>query len=388
MTRVTRVTIPRDGVRTMSEAAAPDRHDRADDRVTVTLDTDRSRLERAADQIGVAGVEAVVQEATARLVGDVLDDGGDIPCPYDDCPETFATYKSRRGHLGSATHTDKPEGEFWCGYCGYGPSSWRGISAHHGQTDHDGDPVRLDYEPEEDDLIAPDDLPDHRNKSLLRRLYDKHDGNYSAMCRDHDFEVAPPQVRRWLIEFGIHEPTPQGQSESETDGKPVYRDSDWLRERYEAADGNISEMHRNIDDVDVAYRTLVSYLREFDIHKPQFDEADTNPDADDESPESEADSDSDTDDSDAEPPSDSADSEPDTDHQGYEFEHLLAVDSPDEVAGFGDLATPDWLREASFFTAVDEADNVDDLKTALGWGDPEDLSEMVRLLDADLGGKA
>jgi len=59
--------------------------------------------------------------------------------------DSIPSRRKLRGHLGSSEHAlDVPEGDFWCGYCGYGPTSWRGINAHHGSSDHDGDPVRLD----------------------------------------------------------------------------------------------------------------------------------------------------------------------------------------------------------------------------------------------------
>jgi len=103
------------------------------------------------------GAEDLIREATLRLLDDVLDEDGALECPHDDCDRTFPTRRKLRGHLGSSEHAlDVPEGDFWCGYCGYGPTSWRGINAHHGSSDHDGDPVRLDEEPDREDLIAPD----------------------------------------------------------------------------------------------------------------------------------------------------------------------------------------------------------------------------------------
>lgn len=125
-----------------------------------------------------------------------------------------------------------------------------------------------DEEPAVDELLAPEDVPDHQNPELLAALYDEHDGNYTAMCRDHEFDVTSGRVRHYLIEFGIHDPTPHGATNAgEDDGRAIYRDPDWLQKQYDAADGNVSHMHRQID-VDVPYRTLLKNLKRFDIHDP------------------------------------------------------------------------------------------------------------------------
>lgn len=382
-----------------------------------------ARLDRAVDETDFDGAEDLIREATLRLLDDVLDEDGALECPHDDCDRTFPTRRKLRGHLGSSEHAlDVPEGDFWCGYCGYGPTSWRGINAHHGSSDHDGDPVRLDEEPDREDLIAPDDVPDHKNPELLEDLYRRHDGNYSEMCRQHDFEVSPGRVRHYLIEFGIHEVTPQGEAE-DGDG-PRYRDREWLQDRYDAADGNISEMHRRIEDegeVDVPYRTLVKNLKSLGIHDPtespgrsqaweQRDDADGAEGDDDgvdeatettgasettettettSTTETEADPEAtpEPDQEATEEPAPEPHPEPETEDvdedesdQADRVAAVIDVDDPEDATEFEDLATPDWLKGASWSLALEMSDNAEEFAGNLGWGDPEDLQLMVEVL--------
>lgn len=359
----------------MSETSSP--QVLVDGREDVHFDVDQmDRIQRALEAGDYAGLEEFVQDATLRLVGDLLDEDGRIECPHDDCDRTFATIRERRGHLGSSAHAlDVPEGDFWCGYCGYGPTSWRGVNAHHGSSDHGGDPVRLEDEPEETDLLAPDDVPDHQNPDLLERLYYEHDGNYSAMCRAHDFDVTPGRVRHYLIEFGIHQPTSQGPSE-DGDG-PVYRNPEWLQDRYDDADGNVSEMHRNLD-VDVPYRTLLKNLKNLGIHDPT--ESPGRSQSQDHGDEVQTDSEPDVDETDDV-------SEAETEPEG-EAEPEFSGTPDSEVESFHDLETPDWLDEGSFYAAVDMAGDVDELGEVLGWDAHDRLERMVNLLDADLDGPA
>lgn len=366
-----------------------------------------ARLDRAVDETDFDGAEDLIREATLRLLDDVLDEDGALECPHDDCDRTFPTRRKLRGHLGSSEHAlDVPEGDFWCGYCGYGPTSWRGINAHHGSSDHDGDPVRLDEEPDREDLIAPDDVPDHKNPELLEELYHRHDGNYSEMCRQHDFEVSPGRVRHYLIEFGIHDVTPQGEAE-DGDG-PLYRDREWLQERYDAADGNISEMHRRIEEdgeLDVPYRTLVKNLKSLGIHDPTespgrsqaweqrdeveedgADEATETTEAAETTETSETTSTSETEaDQEATPephpePDQEDGAEDDVDDEADRVAAVIDVDDPADATEFEDLATPDWLAEASFHVALDMSDDAEEFAGNLGWGDPKDLQLMVEVL--------
>lgn len=373
---------------------------------SIPLQSDRERalVERAVDIGEYDDVEAFVREATLRLVDEILDGSGILPCPHDNCARTFATRRQLRGHLGGSEHAlDVPDGDFWCGYCGRGPLSWRGVNAHHGSTDHDGPPIRLDEEPAREDLVAPDDVPDHRNPELLARLYHEHDGNCSEMCRQHDFDVTSSRVRHYLIEFGIHEVTPQGATDA--DDGPVYRDPEWLQERYDRARGNVSEMHRRIkaeDIVDIPYRTLLKNLKNFGIHEPDerrsqnVDErnesrepssASTTADVDDETenvPETDPEAQPDRDapvDTPEEAVSSGGNGDEDVD---VDVRAIITVDNPDEVDSFADLATPSWLDEGSFFSAVDMADDVDELAEVLGWHEPEQLTIVVDLLDLDV----
>lgn len=69
---------------------------------------------------------------------------------------------------------------------------------------------------------------------------------------------------------------------------------------------------------------------------------------------------------------------------------VIDVGHPDDVEGFEDLATPDWLDEGTFYTALEMAADADEFAEAIGWGDPEDLELMVDLLgllDEELPGE-
>ena len=318
-------------------------------------ETEEEIVEEAAERGRYTGVDQFVREGVLRLADEVLDIEGHLECPVDDCDATFTTERQLNGHLGSFDHArNVEEGEFWCGVCGFGPGSQNSIGVHHGQC-HDGDVIYLDEEPDEDDLEKPDDLPDHRNALLLERLYEEHDGNYTAMCREHDFEVCDGRVREYLIKFDIHDPTPQGTS---GDGVPKYRDPEWLEEKYEEADGNISEMHRQ-EDLDIAYKTLVNRLKKHGIHKPERRGRDQSGGTD-------------------ETGDDSGESTPPVKNESEDDSEV-----EDETAEFGDLDTPDWLDEASFYAAADMSTTIDELAETLGWQEQDRLEEIVQALDID-----
>jgi len=380
---------------------------------------------------GAAGEDTDDETETA-----VESESEELECPHDDCPEAFETRRQLRGHLGSSEHgLDVPGGEFWCGYCGYGPTTWRGVNAHHGSSGHDGDLIRLESEPDRDDLVAPEDVPDHKNPDVLEELYERHDGNYTEMCREHEFDVTPGRVRHYLIEFDIHEPTPNGASDG--DAGPVYRDPEWHQQRYEAADGNISEMHRQArkDGYDIPYRTLQKNLKRFDIHDPtnprgkrhkkagpppetgnedgdgepreSRDEGESGGDAHDQDgggerhqcPECDYTTDSErglaihrgrvhgeSDDDDQEETGDGGTTEVTESQLNSETTVEPASNSEPEQSveemEFADIA-PDWLDEASFFQAVDIADDLEQLGDTLGWREYDQLEDLVGATDAD-----
>lgn len=333
-------------------------------------DSELSRIERAVEASEFEDVEALVREGALQLAAEVLDER--LECPRDDCEETFKTERQKRGHLGSEAHAlDVPEGEFWCGYCGYGPASWRQLNAHHGASpSHDGDVIRLDEEPDDEDLaIDPADLPDHKNPRLLERLYREYDGNITELCRAHDFDVHQGTVRSWLIKFEIHAVTPQG-----TDGEnvPEYRDRERLERLYREYDGNISEMHRQME-IDVPYRTLQTWLTELDIHDPtardpSARETNTSEPADVQADEAGADGD------------DPEGGGREVDQPDEDLLALIEPEDPADVDSFDDLQTPEWLAEASFHVALDMSNTAEEFAKNLGWGDPEDLERMVELL--------
>lgn len=385
----------------VSEAASADA-DRPETAAEVTVSVDATRLDRAVDAADLDTRAALVETATKEFIDDVLDEDGDLECPFEDCDRTFATRRQRRGHLGSSEHAvDVPDGEFWCGYCGYGPTSWRGVNGHHGSSDHDGDPIRLDEEPDLEDLAAPEDIPDHKNPDLLEQLYEEHGGTISEMCREHDFDVTPGRVRHYLIEFGIHDVTPNGPSE-DGDG-PVYRDPEWLRERYEEADGNISEMHRQLDE-DIPYRTLLKNLKRLDIHDPTESpgrqqneqaadgDADASEDDDSEAVDEAIDGAEEPAETDVVEPDENAteavegEQEDDAEDSFFGF----AVEDPADVEEYADLETPEWSDEDSFYTALDMAATPEEFSNYLGGGDPETLRKLVEALgreDAFMGGR-
>lgn len=62
---------------------------------------------------------------------------------------------------------------------------------------------------------------------------------------------------------------------------------------------------------------------------------------------------------------------------------LLDGHSADEVESFEDLATPDWLDEASFYQAVDMSEDVGELQEVLGWDDQARVETLVEVLDLE-----
>lgn len=447
-------------------------------------DDEWQRVKRATEVAGFDDPAGFIREATLRFVDETIDEDGALACPFDDCEAgPFATIRQRRGHLGRSHAQEFPEGDFWCGHCGYGPTTWQGVTAHYGARDHDGDAVRLDHAPEPDELLAPDDVPDHMNRALLEDLYAQHDGNITDMCRAHDFDVDYGRVRHYLLEFDIHESTPNGVGVADLD----HRDPELLEDLYAEADGNISDLYRS-HGFECSYTKLVKWLKKLDIHDPtdppgrrhgkggpdpaadeEADDMDDDPDPPDR-PEPEFSPDQqawvlnwgrwgppgsgtyhvDEDcwmlhrsDSDREPwplptpideleadedwsacghcePDDQAtesddgriaapteprstnedaptetevDTEPSPDPEPLPTTETVPSPDPDPKPGFdpaavddfADTNPPDWLDEATFYTAVDMADAVDELAAVLGWDAPIDrLDAMVDALEVDL----
>lgn len=363
-------------------------------------DAERDRIEQAAAAKDYADATAFVRDAVLEAVDDVLDEDGPFECPHEDCDEEFATERQRLGHLGSDAHgLDIPDGDFWCGYCGDGPFSWRGVNAHHGSSDgHDGEPIRLDAEPSESDLVGVDDIPDHKDRALLEELYDEYD-SISELCREHDFDVQQGTVRTWLIKYDIHEVTPHGEhgSGAAVDGDlPPYRDAERMRELYDEYDGNLSAMARAMPE-SVSYTNVRKWAKKLGVHDPDApappQRPDDTTDTDDvgdattsevepeSAPERPADADGDFDDPASEdtPPSPRAQLLAAVDDARL---HDLAPDVSDfETVTFADLATPDWMVEASFHVALEIASTPSEFAEKLGWGTAEDLLVMVALVD-------
>lgn len=346
------------------------------------------RLERAAEESRYGTVENLVREASFQYAGDLLADDGFFDCTVDGCDESFDSERQLRGHLGSDAHAvDNPNGDFWCGVCGDGPYSYSGVNSHHGAADsHNGDPIHLNHEPDEDDIVGVDELPDYKNPELLEELYDRYDQNIAEMCRQHDFDVTQGSVRRWLVEYGIHEVTPHQSSEG---SKPAYRDKERLEELYEEHDGNLSTIAREMDD-DVNYSNVRRWVKKFGIHDPNDADRSRGPDLEDDAPEPRTLSRRTTSAVRERGGFEDVDDVDDEDPGGVDISEVVVCD-PAEADSFEDLDTPDWLVGTSFELALEMADTPEEFAEHLGWGEPEKLeamAEVVGLEDELVGGQA
>lgn len=364
-------------------------------------DSEWERIQKAAAERDDPNPEVLIREATLELVDDVLEDDAVYECLFDGCQETFQTKRQRTGHMGSPEHTiENADSDFWCGYCGYGPTTWRGVNAHHGSSpEHDGDPIRLDHEPSEDELVGVE-IPDHRDQQVLERLYDEHDGCISALYRAHEFEVSMGRVRHYLIEYGIHEVWPDDPEKKLPDGL----DRDRLEQLYNRYDGNVSAVHRVIDE-DVPYRSLLTWLKDLDIHEPDQShtkarskhasraatgDADTSEEPERDDPEGDpavdcADRDDvDVEDEECGPTDEDTGDDADDGAVDVDLDRVLGGRAPGDVTGFDDIQTPDWLSEAALHVAVPMSDDAGELATNLGWEDVEAVAAMVQLLDLDV----
>lgn len=360
-------------------------------------------IEQAVESGRYESPEAFITHAALLHAADLVEDAGVHACEYDGCEAAFASERQLHGHVGAVHESETSPDDYWCLYCGYGPASDRAIAAHHGSSDgHDGDVERVSEPPAYEDLIAPDAIPDHKNPEILERLYEAHGGSYTAMCRDHDFDVQPGRVRHYLIEFGIHEPTPHGAADGDADC-PKYRDPEWLDARYDEYDGNISELYRNVD-VDAAYRTLINNLKRFGIHDPtnppgrrqanqqRADEAVPDDDPDEESADDDdqgdLDDEFDADETDAGAGDDAASEDAD---DPVPLASVVTADPPTDANSFDDLDVPDWLGESTFHIALQMSETPAEFAENLGWGDPNDLEAMVNIIgesEAFAGGDA
>lgn len=337
----------------------------------------QSDFERALGMSACEDMDAFVETAVREYVDDLLAGEGTFECPHDGCEETFDFDRQRRGHLGAVHAQETPDGDFWCGICGYGPSTWRGVNAHHGSTSHEGEPVRLEEPPDPEDLQE-FDAPDHKNPKLLQQLYDEHDGQISELCRDHEFDVVHATVRTWLIKFGIHEVTPQ----SDAAGSRGVIDADQARELYAEHDGNMSAVHRNLDQ-EIPYRTLVNRLRSLGIHDPAESSR---------APASQsAPSNISTDTAEEDVATTAVERVDDAAVDSVDYPipdavRLTSVRDADTVSGFSDIDTPDWLDEGTFYAVLDTASSIDEFAETLGWGTPDDLRLILDLLDERVEG--
>ena len=176
-------------------------------------------------------------------------------------------------------------------------------------------------------------------------------------------------------------------------------------------------MHRRIerdDDVDVAYTTLVNTLKKVGIHDPQRDRQATKPVDDDESadddepadepvvgtdePPIEDDGDSDAGDDQQASKNETSDTDSQDDARGDrdgdtdsaasgetegsddQRQAVVTVDEPEAAETVADLATPEWLTEASFHVALEMSETAAEFADNLGWGDPEELRVMAEVI--------
>jgi hypothetical protein len=177
-------------------------------------------------------------------------------------------------------------------------------------------------------------------------------------------------------------------------------------------------MHRRIEaegEVDVPYRTLVKNLKNLGIHDPtespgrsqaweQRDDEDSAEDDDQEETDAgdepnrettqEATSESEpeaTTETGQEPHPEPDQEDVDAgDEQADPVATVIDVDDPADATSFQDLATPDWLTEASFHTAIEMSEDAAEFSENLGWGDPDDLQLMVEVLglEDEFGGNS
>jgi hypothetical protein len=220
--------------------------------------------------------------------------------------------------------------------------------------------------PEEGSIPASGTQPDHQNPELLKALYEDHDGNITELYRSHDFDASISTVRRRLQKYDIHEPQTYVTDE-EQDEIPPYRDPDVLEPLYQKYDGNVSDVHRNLveeHDVDVTYSTVGNWIDKLDIRESSALKSVKEHAAD----EASADVDDQAD----------ADDTPDI------IEDVISVDDVSDAESFGDLETPDWLDEGSFYVAAEMSEDIDDLADTLGWNEFEHLEVMVGVLDVNI----
>jgi hypothetical protein len=100
--------------------------------------------------------------------------------------------------------------EKYCGRCGHGPTSERGIKIHNGRT-HDGDAKIVDEPPEDVDDDRPEwlgdrELPlDHLDEDDLALVYEHTETIAEAV---EYFDTGRGPVERELVDAGIHETDP------------------------------------------------------------------------------------------------------------------------------------------------------------------------------------
>jgi hypothetical protein len=163
-------------------------------------------------------------------------------------------------------------------------------------------------------------------------------------------------------------------------------------------------MHRDID-IEVPYRTLLKNLKRLGIHDPKPASNDTGDHVDestgdeaakrdgsgdeagDKTPDSSSDSDGGSDPSSPEPPSSEMENgtNPSASAPREDLLDTLGVSDSEAVEEFGDMSTPGWLHEGTFYAAVETAEDIPELTEVMGWDEPELLDLMIELLDLEDG---
>ena len=103
-------------------------------------------------------------------------------------PETVNEETADEKEVTADEPEDESEDEFWCGRCGHGPVTESGVSIHNGHV-HNGDPIVLDEEPDEDDLV--EDVEDEEPEPADSPEEGQEDEDVDEESED-DYQVGDP----------------------------------------------------------------------------------------------------------------------------------------------------------------------------------------------------
>lgn len=196
---------------------------------------------------------------------------------------------------------------------------------------------------EEEPVEKEEEIPAHEDQELLEELYEEYDGSITQLYEAREFEVSQGTVRNRLIDFGIHEAASYAEgSQAAPDSEEV--DADDAEVENEVVDQN----DRNWCGVcgDGPFKSVARHAG----HKHGGTVVAL-------------------------------------DHEPTEAElargQILNGHTADEIGSFEDLDTPDWLDEASFYQAVDMAEDLGELQEVLGWEGEPQIETMIEVLELE-----